>query len=92
MRRIALWASLRVGKKKGEEENFVSGCYVLWVETSHPVACEKAAVETMYHLQHSACGRRLATLGAAQREILKVLFGESQLAGFIGFAPTPPTA
>jgi hypothetical protein len=69
------------------QEKFVSECYVLRVETSFPVACEKAAVETMYHLQHSASGRRLATLGAAQREIFEGSFGDGSWRGSLVLRP-----
>ena len=47
-------------------EKFVSECYVFRGETSRPITCEKAAVETMYRLQQSASGRSLTTLGAVQ--------------------------
>jgi hypothetical protein len=53
------------------------------------VACEKAAVEAMYHLQHSASGRRLATLGAAQREIMEVFFGVRGRRGLLVGADPP---
>jgi hypothetical protein len=60
---------------RGNKEKFVSECYVLRLETSRPVLCEKAAVEIMYHLQQSASSRSLATLWGCAKGI-QVLHGD----------------
>jgi hypothetical protein len=66
MRLSAPWAKSALSWRRSKEEKFVSECYVFRVEISRPIACEKPAVETMYHLQQSAYGRSVATLGAVQ--------------------------
>lgn len=61
--RLGPIGTCRENWRRGRAEKFVSKCYVFRLKTSHSMACKKPAVEVMYHLQRSAFGSKLTTLG-----------------------------